>query len=61
MRSFIVTQRVSAGLTGSARFKRKPAPWADEAPGENTQAGIYDTGVLSEGDWSATITSNDAQ
>ena len=31
------------------------------APGENPQAGIHAIGVLSEGDWSATITSNDAQ
>ena len=31
------------------------------APGESPQAGIYAIGVLSEGDWSATITSNDAQ
>jgi hypothetical protein len=31
------------------------------APGENPQAGIYAIGVLSKGDWSATITSNDNQ
>ena len=31
------------------------------APGKSPQAGIYAIGVLSEGDWSATITSNDAQ
>ena len=31
------------------------------APGENPQAGIYAIGVLSKGDWSATITSNHAQ
>ena len=30
-------------------------------PGENPQAGIYAISVLSEGDWSATITGNDAQ
>ncbi len=30
------------------------------APGENPQAGIYAMGVLSRGDWSVTITSNDA-
>jgi len=29
------------------------------APGENPQPGIYAMGVLSEGDWSVTITSND--
>ena len=31
------------------------------APGKSPQAGIYAIGVLSEGDWSATISSNDAQ
>ena len=31
------------------------------APGKSPQAGIYAIGVLSEGDWSATITSDDAQ
>ena len=31
------------------------------APGKSPQAGIYAIGVLSQGDWSATITSNDAQ
>ena len=30
------------------------------APGENPQAGIYAMGVLSQGDWSVTITNNDA-
>ena len=29
-------------------------------PGENPQAGLYAMGVLSRGDWSVTITSNDA-
>ena len=29
-------------------------------PGENPQAGLYAMGVLSQGDWSVTITSNDA-
>ena len=30
------------------------------APGENPQAGIYAMGVLSRGDWSVTITNDDA-
>ena len=30
------------------------------APGENPQAGVYAMGVVSQGDWSVTITSDDA-
>lgn len=30
------------------------------APGENPQAGVYAMGVISQGDWSVTITSDDA-
>ena len=30
------------------------------APGENPQAGAYAMGVVSQGDWSVTITSDDA-
>ena len=41
---------------GEARFTA-----GGGVPGENPQAGIYAISVLSEGDWSATITGNDAQ
>ena len=45
-----------AAVPGEARFTV-----GGGAPGKSPQAGIYDICVLSEGDWSATITSNDAQ